>query len=282
VRNTVAREVRFEGRGLHSGESSTLAIHPAPPGSGRSFRRTDIDRPIEIPATAPFVIGTERATSLGRAGVRIDTVEHVMAALVGLGIDDARLELEGPEVPILDGSAQPFVDAIRDGGIRRVDAPRFDLVVRAPLEVRVGEARVRVEPAPALELSLGVEYPVVGRLELAWRADAGDFAEDLAGARVFGFAREVDGLRAAGRIRGARLDCVLLYDEAGPVNPEGVRFDDEVVRHKALDALGDLGLAGARLVGRYVGYRPGHTAHLELVRALRAARQVTDLVEARS
>lgn len=273
MRGTVAGVARCEGRGLHSNAPGRVTIRPAPPGTGRGFRVAGPRGPVWIPARVEYVVGTTRSTRLAGQGASVDTVEHVLAALVGLGVDDAVIEVDGPELPILDGSARGFVDAIEAaGGVTTAALSVDELIVDAPIEVSCGDRWARLEPAPRLELQLEVDYRVVGAQSLELAVDVGTFRRELAAARTFGFVDEAEALWAAGRARGAGLDCALVYGPDRVVSPEGPRWPDEVVRHKALDVLGDLALAGARIRGAYRGRRPGHALTVELVRRLRGGR----------
>lgn len=233
-------------------------------------------------AATERVVSTARSTRLADGAASVDTVEHALAALFGLGVDDAWLDVTGPEVPALDGSAAPLVRAIADaGGSVASGGPASVLAVESTVRVELGESWARFEPlAPRqsgreggrFEVDVEVEFSGPGRQRYAGPVSPDAFARELAPARTFGFAREADALRAAGRARGADLSCVVVYGPEGVSNPEGLRFPDEVVRHKALDALGDLALVGARLVGRYVAWRPGHALNVALAAALRRRR----------
>jgi UDP-3-O-[3-hydroxymyristoyl] N-acetylglucosamine deacetylase len=280
-RSTLPRALRFEGRGLHSGSGCALVLRPAEPGTGRRFRRVDLHGAPEIPATVEHVVATDRSTRLARGAASVDTVEHALAALLGLGIDDAWLDVSGPEVPALDGSAAPLVRAIADaGGPVESAVAATRLRMERPVEVRLGESWVRLEPsapttpdandAPHLEVDVEVDFEALGHQRVVFSVDPSTFARELAPARTFGFIAEVDALRARDKIRGADLDCVLVYGPGGVLNPEGLRFGDEVARHKVLDALGDLALVDARLAGRYFAHRPGHALNVELARGLSA------------
>lgn len=219
------------------------------------------------------VVSTDRSTRLARGAATVDTVEHALAALFGLGVDDAWLDVWGAEVPALDGSSGPLVRAIVGaGGPRASSVPVAPLDVARPVEVRRDGSRARFEPAAGedagLELEVHVEFDATGRQRFASRVDPEVFNRAIAPARTFGFMTEADALRARGRAQGADLECAVVYGPDGVINEGGLRFEDEVARHKALDALGDLALVGARLGGRYVAVRPGHALNVELARAL--------------
>lgn len=282
ARQTIPCDLEFEGLGLHGGRPATIALRSAPAGTGRVFRRRRGATTAIIPGLVRYVVATDRATTLSHGGVSVDTVEHVLAALYGLGVDDAYLDVEGAEVPILDGSAQPFVEAIRRAGgpkPARVDdahdpasgpAPTSARVIRQTVEVRDGERWARLEPAARFEVDVVVDYPGVGRQRFSGPVDVDCFVEEIGPARTFGFVSEAASLEAHGRAKGASFACAVVFDPHGtPLNAEGLRFSDEVVRHKVLDVLGDLALSGVPLVGRYVAERPGHGLNVALVRALR-------------
>lgn len=273
AQRTIARPVECAGVGLHGGAFARLRLVPADEHAGIAFVRLVDARRVEIPARPEAVVASSRATTLAHAGVCAATVEHLLAALFGLGIDNVRAELDGPELPALDGSAAPWVELLRRAGIReQAAAPRLLRVAHA-LERREGERWIRAEPHAGFALEVAVEYPhpAVGRQELRIEgADPERFAREIAPARTFAFAEELAGLRETGLARGGSLDCAILVGPEGVANPEGLRFPDELVRHKALDLYGDLALLGARLEGRIRVERGGHRLHHALVAALRA------------
>lgn len=266
--HTVARPFRVAGIGLRGGGPAAVRIAPAPVGHGRVF----VVRAVEIPATVAHVVDTRLATSLGRDGARISLVEHLCAALYASGVDNARIEVEGDEIPVLDGSARGWIEAIVDAGLAAQDAPRRPLTVREPVEVRVGTSWARLEPGEGLELDVHVDFdhPSIGAQRHTGPALGPSFTAELAWARTFGFFRDAEQLRAAGIALGASLDNTVVYDDTGVMNPGGLRAHDEVVRHKALDAVGDLALLGAPLHGRLVAHRAGHALHVELLRRFQA------------
>ena len=270
---TIAQRVSCTGVGLHSGTPVRLRLIPAPSGSGIVFVRTEGAAPVEIPAAPDSVVSTHHATSLGRDGVAVATVEHLLAALYALGVDNVRVEVDGPEVPILDGSAAAFVFLIRSAGIRAQDAPRSVLRVRRRIEVRDGQRRIRVEPARRFQISYAVDFDhcLIGRQEFHLaRLDPESFERDIAPARTFGFLREVHALRSAGLARGGSLDNTLVLGATKLLNPSGLRWPDEFVRHKLLDLLGDLAVLGAPIQGHVHVERGGHTLHQKLVAAIAA------------
>jgi UDP-3-O-[3-hydroxymyristoyl] N-acetylglucosamine deacetylase len=268
----VAGPAIFAGVGLHTGKRVRAAIVPAPAGTGIVFVRTDLGGRA-IPARADHVVSTRLNTVIGdSSGASISTVEHLMAALAGLEVDNALVELDGPEAPIMDGSAQPFVEMIDHVGVRRQEAARQYVEVLAPVEVRDGNKRVTLTPAPRLEIAFEVDFEssVIGRQRVEIAVDETSFRTELADCRTFGFLHEVEALRASGLALGGSLENAVVISGEAVLNPEGLRRPDEFVRHKAQDALGDLYLLGHPLIGRYEGVRAGHALNNAAIRALLA------------
>ncbi|MGI9592234.1 MAG: UDP-3-O-acyl-N-acetylglucosamine deacetylase [Myxococcota bacterium] len=270
---TIAEKVSCTGIGLHSGAPVQLTLLPARAGTGIVVVRSDRGRAIEIPARASAVHSTAFATTLGSGEDTVATVEHLLAALYGLGIDNARVVVEGPELPVMDGSAASFVYLIQSAGVFVQRPTRPVLRFRKPIEVRDGERWIRVEPARDFRISYAIdfEHPAIARQELKLVGDDPvDFERELAGARTFGFLREVRALWDAGLAKGGSLENTVVLDDHRIVNREGVRWPDEFVRHKALDLIGDLALLGTRLQGHVRVERGGHSLHLQLVSAILA------------
>jgi UDP-3-O-[3-hydroxymyristoyl] N-acetylglucosamine deacetylase len=269
---TLKAPIGCVGVGLHQGHRASLTFRPAPVDHGIVFRRTDIGA--DIPARFDRVVDTRLATVLADSDARIGTIEHVMAALAGCGIDNAVVEIDGPEPPILDGSASPFVFLLDCAGVVAQEAPRTTIEIRRPIRVSDGEAFAELRPPVAgmagLDMALSIDFPAVaiGRQALSLRLTPDTFRHELARARTFTLAREIDQLRAAGLARGGSLENAVVVDEARVLNLAGLRMPDEFVRHKLLDAVGDLALAGAPLRGRFVAHRTGHTLNHRLLRAL--------------
>lgn len=263
--HTLGGRIRRSGLGLHGGRPNHIELHPAPPGTGRCFR---LRGGLHLPATAGHVSATNRGVVLsGRAGT-VRTPEHLLAALYALQVDDVWIDLDGEEVPILDGSSRPWVEAILEAGRAPLDAPPPRLEVLAPIEMTLGPAWGRISPGSGAGLSLTVEvdFSARGGPVGTWEGEATEvFSAELAGARTFGFAGEADRLRASGLALGATPDNVVVL--GGPGLPE-LRWPDEPVRHKALDAVGDLSLIGARLCARAQFTRAGHALHVALVQHL--------------
>ncbi|MCG8590891.1 MAG: UDP-3-O-acyl-N-acetylglucosamine deacetylase [Proteobacteria bacterium] len=271
--HTIAEKVSCTGIGLHSGAPVELTLHPARADHGIVFVRRGGGASTEIPARPGAVHSTQHATTLGVNGRTIGTVEHLLAALYGLHIDNVRIEVNGPEVPVMDGSASPFVYLLRSAGLYPQRRRRALLRIRRPVEVRAGERRIRIEPAKQLEIDYGIDFahPVIGRQRLRLRRiDPASFERELAPARTFGFLDEVSVLWRSGLARGGSLDNTVVLDERRVVNPAGLRSPDEFVRHKALDLLGDLALLGLPVQGRVVVERGGHAVHQRLIAALLA------------
>jgi UDP-3-O-[3-hydroxymyristoyl] N-acetylglucosamine deacetylase len=265
--NTLSAEVSLPGIGLHSGEAVRATIQPAAADSGIVFASTN---GVEVPAHARHVVDTTLATTLGCDGWKVATVEHLLAALVCEGVDNARIVVEGGEVPALDGSARPWVDAIRAVGRTPQDAPWRRIVVRRSIEVRDGDRVARLLPAAGFEVSARIvfNHPTVGEQRLDLCLQNGTFGHELAWARTFGFLHEVDYLQKSGLARGGGLDNAVVYGPDGPLNPEGLRGVDEAVRHKMLDMVGDLALAGLPVIARFEADLPGHALNRRLVLAL--------------
>jgi UDP-3-O-[3-hydroxymyristoyl] N-acetylglucosamine deacetylase len=272
---TLKSSIGCIGVALHTGQRVSLTFRPAPPDHGIVFRRTDLG--LDIPARFDCVTDTRLATVLSHENdpaARVSTVEHVMAALAGCGIDNALVELDGPEPPILDGSAAPFVFLIDCAGIADQPAPRRMIEVRRAVRVTDGDAFAELRPSRGgfrgLDLAISIDFPAraIGRQALSLRLTPDSFRQDLARARTFVMAQEVEQVRAAGLGRGGSLDNAVVVDRADVLNPSGLRMADEFVRHKMLDAVGDLALAGAALRGRFLAHRSGHALNNRLLQAL--------------
>jgi UDP-3-O-[3-hydroxymyristoyl] N-acetylglucosamine deacetylase len=273
VEHTLAAPVQCTGIGLHTGRPVKLVLRPAAAGTGILFVRTDTAARTRFPARDEWVVDTTLATTLGRGDARLGTIEHLLAALAGLGVDNCTVEVAGPEVPIMDGSAAPFVYLIEDAGRRPQRRMRRRLVIRKPIEVRDGQRRVRVIPSRDFKLSVAIDYPHVsiGRQELRdLRLSSFAFAREIAPARTFGFLRDVQGLQAKGLALGGSLANAIVLDDESVLNREGLRFRDEFVRHKALDLIGDLALLGLPLQGHVKAECSGHALHRALVAEIRA------------
>jgi UDP-3-O-[3-hydroxymyristoyl] N-acetylglucosamine deacetylase len=264
--NTVQRPVEARGVGLHSGVPVSIRILPAPASTGIVFIRTDLDN-FAIPASWRYVARVSYATSLMRQGVLISTTEHLLSVLYSMGIDNAYIEIDNLEVPILDGSGWPFVELLRSAGLKSYRRRKRFLRIRRPVTVGAGSKRISILPSDRFLLTVDVFYdhPLIGRQSLDMEVTPERYAEAIAPARTFGFSYELDQMRDMGLIRGASLDNAICFDRGGVQNPEGLRFADECCRHKALDLIGDLALIGKPLLGHVIAERAGHAMHAALV-----------------
>jgi UDP-3-O-[3-hydroxymyristoyl] N-acetylglucosamine deacetylase/3-hydroxyacyl-[acyl-carrier-protein] dehydratase len=271
-RRTIARPVSLDGIGLHLGAACQLSFKPAASGAGIFFRRSDLPGAPAIFALAEHAVLSERRTQLGVDPGSVHTVEHVLAAVAGCGIDDIEIELNAAEPPIMDGSAAPFVAALAGAGIVEHGGDVKFLTLRRPLKLVDGESTYEVCPSAELELNVSIEFPhaAIGKQRVGLRVTPETFSRELAAARTFGFVHEVDALRAKGLIQGASLDNAIALDENGVVGTT-LRWPDEFVRHKALDCVGDLALAGGRVRARVTASKPSHRGTVLLVRAIQAA-----------
>jgi UDP-3-O-[3-hydroxymyristoyl] N-acetylglucosamine deacetylase len=278
---TLGGSAGAEGIGLHTGAHARIRLCPAPAYTGIVFRRTDLDS-FEIPAAPQYVAHVSYATALVRKGVMVGTIEHLMAALYASGIDNAVVEISSLEVPILDGSAKPFVEMINRAGKVELDASRQYLRVRKHIELTEGQKRITISPDATFHLSLTInfDHPMIGRQHRDTLVDPATFAADLAPARTFGFLEEVDELRRMGLVRGGSLENAVVLNGDRVLNEDGLRFPDEFVRHKLIDMIGDLALVGKPMLARIVAERTGHALNNALVSRLLNDREAWELVEA--
>jgi len=266
---TLTRSVSFSGIGLHGGESVAVTIHPAAANHGLRFVRTDLPQQTQMRAHYTQVVDTRRATTLGEGPATLSTVEHLLAALRGLSVDNALIQVEGPEVPIMDGSADPFVETLVQAGFSSLPWPRAYLLVQRPVEVREGSQWMRVSPGqPRISYSIDFPHPVIRRQRFTVALTAESFRREIAPARTFGFLKEVQFLQANGLALGGSLDNALVLDDEGVMNPEGLRFPEEFVRHKILDAVGDLALLGLPILGRLEVAQGSHALHHRFLQEL--------------
>jgi UDP-3-O-[3-hydroxymyristoyl] N-acetylglucosamine deacetylase len=274
--HTLARPVETVGVGLHSGAKVRLALLPAPPEHGIRFRRTDYHQPIEIAVAPGAVTETRLCTGLSQGGVGVATVEHLLSALAGVGVDNVTIEIDGPEVPIMDGSAAPFVLLLAEAGLLAQPVPRRYVRVVAPVEVRDGDKWARLEPYEGFRLTFSIDFahPAIRASRTQAVVDLGkcDYVRAVARARTFGFVHEVEALRGMGLARGGSLENAVVLDEYRVLNPGGLRCEDEFVRHKILDAIGDLYVLGHPLLAHFVAHKSGHALNNRLLRALIATR----------
>ena len=284
---TIVAPAIIAGVGVHTGRRVRLAVRPAPSGTGIVFVRTDItDRDNRIPVSGEAVVDARLNTMIENgAGVRLSTIEHLMAAFAALGVSNAVVEVDGPELPILDGSALEFVQLLDRAGFRPQPTPQRYIEILETVHVVEGDKHAALMPCDRYEMRFEIDFPsaVIGNQVIDFVVDEPTFRRDIMAARTFGFAHEVEALRKAGLARGGSLENAVVIDGDDILNPGGLRMEREFVRHKALDAIGDLYVLGAPLLGRYEGYKAGHALNNKLVRALLAAphawREVTRVPE---
>ena len=259
--HTVRRSVSCTGIGLHSGRKVTLSLRPAAAGTGIRFRRADLDG-VEIPATVENVDRLHYATGLSRNAETVRTVEHLLAALVGVGVDNVVVDLDQPEVPIMDGSAASFVYLLHEAGLRRLAAPRRYLKVIRPVSLSRGDKRIALYPSDHFKVSYSIsfDHPLLRHMSRTITVTRASFADEIAPARTFGFLKEVEMLRRQGLALGGSLENAVVLGDTGVLNSR-LRFEDEFVRHKILDAIGDLALVGRPVIGHLVAHRGGHRLH---------------------
>ena len=279
---TLKNIIRASGVGLHTGKKILMTVRPAAPDTGIVFRRTDLPTPIDIPARAENVGETTLGTSLVYGDAKVSTVEHLLSAFAGLGIDNALVELTAPEVPIMDGSAGPFVFLVQSAGIEEQPAPKRFIRVLKPVEVVQGDKVARFDPFEGFRITLSIDFrhPV---FERSGNKVTIDFAEqsylrEVSRARTFGFMQDVEAMRAQGLALGGTLDNAVVMDEYRVLNPDGLRYADEFVKHKVLDCVGDLYLLGHPLIGAFTGHKTGHAMNNQLLRALLADASAFEIV----
>jgi len=278
---TLGGPVEANGIGLHTAVPVNVRLMPAPPDTGYVFKRTDLGG-FEIPATVESVAHCSYATTLMRTGVMLSTVEHLLAALRGCGIDNAYIEVDNLEVPIMDGSSEAFAEMIESVGVAEQPLARRALLVRETVSAVSGNRSITIEPADNYEIDCTIDFahPLIGVQHRSVTLDNGSFAKDIASARTFGFIEEVEALRRANLIRGGSLDNAIVLTKHGMLNQTGLRFADEFVRHKILDIIGDLALLGMPILGRVRAERSGHLLHASLMSSLlrnRAAWEIVDV-----
>jgi UDP-3-O-[3-hydroxymyristoyl] N-acetylglucosamine deacetylase len=279
VQRTVRRQISCVGIGLHSGNKVNLTLKPASADFGIRFRRIDLGD-YEVPATVHNLAGIQLATGLARNEVSVETVEHLLAALVSVGIDNIAIELNSPEVPIMDGSAAPFIYLIQEAGVKRLQAPRKYLKIIRPIAISRGDKRIALYPSDHFKVTYSISYdhPLLRHQSRTVRVTEETFIEEVAPARTFTFLKDVEMLRQNGLALGGSLENAIVLGETGVLN-NALRFEDEFVRHKILDAIGDLALVGHPVIGHIVAHRGGHALHTKLAAKLLEERDAWQLVE---
>src|SRR6478672_4463536 len=272
---TLKNSIRASGVGLHSGKKVLMTLRPALADSGIVFRRTDLARPVDIRASADNVGDTTLGTTLGKGESRVSTVEHLLSAFAGLGIDNAIVELSAAEVPIMDGSAGPFVFLMQSAGIEEQRAPKRFVRVKQPIRVEEGDKWAEVRPFDGFKVNFEIEFnhPVFKRRAQKASMDFSttSFLKEVSRARTFGFMRDLEMMRSRNLALGGNLDNAIVLDDFRVLNEDGLRYEDEFVKHKILDAIGDLYLLGHSLIGEFSGHKSGHGLNNKLLRALQAA-----------
>jgi UDP-3-O-[3-hydroxymyristoyl] N-acetylglucosamine deacetylase len=279
---TIKTVIKATGIGLHTGKKVLMSLRPAPRDTGIVFRRIDLPVPVDIRASAEAVTDTRLCSALEGGGAKVATVEHLMSALAGLGVDNLYVDLSGPEVPIMDGSAAPFVFLLQSAGLGEQNAPKRFFRIRRPIEVREGDRWARFEPYDGLRLTFSImfDHPVFDRAGQEVTVDLAEtsYAKEVARARTFGFVQDVEAMRSAGLALGGSLDNAVVMDEYRVLNTDGLRYADEFVKHKVLDAIGDLYLVGHPLVGAFSAHKSGHALNNRLLRSTLADRDAWELV----
>jgi UDP-3-O-[3-hydroxymyristoyl] N-acetylglucosamine deacetylase len=279
---TLKNVIRATGVGLHTGEKIYLTLRPAPADAGIVFRRVDLDPAVEIPARAENVGDTRLSTTLIQDGVRISTVEHLLSAMAGLGIDNAIIDLSAPEVPIMDGSAGPFVFLLQSAGVQEQDAPKRFIRIKRPVLVEDDDKWAKFEPFDGFKVSFSIDFdhPAFhGRAKQATiDFSTTSFVKEVSRARTFGFMRDIEALRANNLALGGSMENAIVVDDYRILNDDGLRYEDEFVKHKVLDAIGDLYLLGRSLIGAFSGHKSGHALNNQLLRTLMAQEDAWELV----
>ena len=267
---TLKKKISTTGVGLHTGSKVTLTLRPAAPDTGIVFRRVDVTPPVDIPAKAAQVTDTRLSTLIEKDGAKVSTIEHLMSAMAGLGIDNAYVDINGPEVPIMDGSAGPFVFLLQQAGIEEQKAAKQFIRIKSTIEAKVGDKWARFDPHPGFKIDFSIEFPhpVFGAENKRVVIDFAEqsYLKEISRARTFGFMQDVETMREVGLALGGSLDNAIVLDEFRVLNSDGLRYDNELVKHKVLDAVGDLYLLGSPLIGAYTAFKSGHALNNRLLR----------------
>ncbi|MBQ0535600.1 UDP-3-O-acyl-N-acetylglucosamine deacetylase [Providencia huaxiensis] len=280
---TLKRIITATGVGLHTGKKVTLTLRPAPANTGVIYRRTDLNPPVDFPADAKSVRDTMLCTCLvNEDNVRISTVEHLNAALAGLGIDNIVIEVNAPEIPIMDGSAAPFVFLLLDGGIEELNCAKKFLRIKETVRVEDGDKWAEMRPYDgfSLDFTIDFQHPAIDSSTQRYSLDfsAESFVNQISRARTFGFMRDIEYLQSKGLCLGGSFDCAIVVDDYKVLNEDGLRFEDEFVRHKMLDAIGDLFMCGHNIIGAFTAFKSGHALNNKLLQAVLAKESAWDLV----
>jgi UDP-3-O-[3-hydroxymyristoyl] N-acetylglucosamine deacetylase len=270
LQRTLKKAVTISGIGLHSGHRINLRLRPAIVNTGIIFHRTDGEQTVDIKACAENVVDTRMATVIGHQGVTVSTIEHLMAALAAFGIDNLHIDIDGPEVPVLDGSAAYFIREIQRAEVKKLNRSRKFIAIQKPLEIIEGEKRIRIIPSRFFRISFDIafDHQAIAVQNYSMKFSTEVFCKEIAAARTFGFLHEVEQLKAMGLARGGSLENAVVIDNKGVMNPEGLRYPDEFVRHKILDAFGDFSLLGMSLLGHIKAYKGGHDLNTKMVRMI--------------
>jgi UDP-3-O-[3-hydroxymyristoyl] N-acetylglucosamine deacetylase len=281
LQTTLLRSVSCSGIGLHTGLTCNLQVRPAAPDTGIVFIRRDGEKTVRVRAHIDNVVDANLATTIGLDGVRISTVEHLMAAFAGLGIDNAEVELDAAEVPIMDGSSEPFNALLKKAGVRAQERAKKFVIIRHPVTVTEGDRQATLLPSNDFKLSYTIDFrhPLISNQFYLIQISNGNFEREICRARTFGFLKEYEMLKAQGLARGGSLDNAVVVDSDRVINQGGLRFSDEFVRHKILDSIGDLWLLGAQVIGHFIGYKSGHTLNHKLIHKLLDHKEWWDLKE---
>ena len=270
LQRTLEKATTISGIGLHSGARINMKLRPAVANTGIIFHRTDGEKTVAIKACSKNVVDTRMATVLGRQGLTVSTIEHFMAALAAFGIDNLHVDIDGPEVPVLDGSAAPFIREIQQAGIKTLDSCRKFIAIRKPLEIIEGEKRISIIPSRFFRISFDIafDHQAISVQHYSMKFSTESFCKEIANARTFGFLHEVEYLKANGLARGGSLENAVVIDDKGVMNPEGLRYQNEFVRHKILDSFGDFSLLGAPLLGHIRAFKAGHDLNAKMVKVI--------------
>ena len=270
LQRTIRKATTISGIGLHSGIRINLRMRPATVNTGIIFHRTDGEQTVDIKACSENVVDTRMATVIGHQGVTVSTIEHFMAALAAFGIDNLHVDIDGPEVPVLDGSAAPFIREIQRAEVKKLNRSRKFIAIRKPLEIIEGDKQIRIIPSRFFRISFDIafDHPAIATQHHSMKFSTESFCKEIAAARTFGFLHEVEHLKAMGLARGGSLENAVVIDNDGVMNPEGLRFQNEFVRHKILDSFGDFSLLGSPLLGHIKAFKTGHDLNVKMIRMI--------------